>query len=359
MIHKLIKVILTLFLTTMMLGAHAASFNCNPSNLKRDIERFICNNKTISELDAVMGNRFDAAYQQLSPIHKVDYLKSQKQWLGFWPKSCNPEPATKITFDKHFTDCAEEAYKTRIHELEIQEIKDAWRVFKLTLHTTTIPTDETVKKQYSKVLIHDANYPLIEIGLSDDDQLKEKLINKWIADSFKKTNAKAHTNFYELDMSSSLSTWLSSPSNDLLSLELSYKFESYQAHPGWYSRSLHYSIALRRGISAKDLLKGEWKKFISRKVLQPLNDAYGDPFVTTAQKLEPLISNIDNWTFYKEGIAITFNRYEVAPYSAGNPIVLLPWKKIYPYLTDYAKTQIDSMSNEETIYDEENHFTIK
>ena len=75
--HRFIKVVLALFLVAMMPDTHAASFNCSPSNLKRDIERFICNNKTISELDAVMGNRFDAAYQQLSPVHKVDYLKSQ------------------------------------------------------------------------------------------------------------------------------------------------------------------------------------------------------------------------------------------------------------------------------------------
>ena len=359
MMHRFIKVVLALFLVAMMPDTHAASFNCSPSNLKRDIERFICNNKTISELDAVMGNRFDAAYQQLSPVHKVDYLKSQKQWLNFWPKSCNPEPVAKITFNQKFTDCAEVAYKNRIDELEIKEIKDAWRVFQLTLHTTTIPTDETVKNNYSKVLTHDANYPLIEIGLSDDDQLKEISINKWIADSVKKTNAKAHTNFDELDRSSSLSTYLSSPSTDLLSLALGYKFESYQAHPGWYSRSVHYSVALRRGINAKDLLKGEWKKFFSRKVLEPLFKTYGDPFVSTPEKLEPLTSNIDNWEFYKDGIVITFNRYEVAPYSAGNPSVLLPWKKIHPYLTDYAKTQFDSIGIIAPQYDEENHFTIK
>jgi len=80
----------------LLTPAHAASFDCSKANT--NIERMICNNQELSDLDS----RMDKAYQDA--LNAYDYYaglhvkEDQKKWLNHTRRKCNDEACLKRTY---------------------------------------------------------------------------------------------------------------------------------------------------------------------------------------------------------------------------------------------------------------------
>lgn len=101
------------------------------------------------------------------------------------------------------------------------------------------------------------------------------------------------------------------------------------AHPGHYSITLNYDLASGREIPLADL-------FIpGSNYLQTLSDiskaqlATRDiAFETFSNGADPLPENFNRWNISVDGLVITFDVYQVAPYAAGPQLVVIPFSQL-------------------------------
>jgi hypothetical protein len=101
------------------------------------------------------------------------------------------------------------------------------------------------------------------------------------------------------------------------------------AHPAHNSTTLTYDLSNGREITLDELFLS------SSNYLQALSDACkaqltarNAGFDSFLQGAEPLPENYLRWNISNEGLVITFDEYQVAPYAAGPQIVTLPFSAL-------------------------------
>jgi hypothetical protein len=98
------------------------------------------------------------------------------------------------------------------------------------------------------------------------------------------------------------------------------------AHPGHSSMTLNYDLASGREIPLNELFlsSSNYLQVISDacKAELTVRDIAFDMFSAGA---DPLPENYQRWNISDEGLIITFDEYQVAPYAAGPQIVVIPF----------------------------------
>ncbi len=330
-------------ITCFSLKLQAASFDCTATNTTREIDRFICNNDSISALDESMGMVYQENYRQLSPSNRVLYLNSQRQWLNYWPQAClrSYDPKSRHYQSEQFAQCATYEYERRLQELPIRLMRQNWKVFSVGRYSLTKAQVNSVP-EWVKQVQHQLIYSQIDIeGLLEEDQVQAKQLNQWIVSRYKKLGLINRTALNENDMDSFLWMKLENRSLDLMSLKSIYYFNGFGAHGNSVVSHAHWSLSKGREVMPSDILQGAWQNQVAREVYRRLQESIPDMIlVKSAEEVRPSIERIDTWDFYQEGLAFTFSPYEVAAYAAGRPEVVIPWAVLSAYLTDDAKSQI-------------------
>ena len=98
------------------------------------------------------------------------------------------------------------------------------------------------------------------------------------------------------------------------------------AHPAHYSATLNYDLANGREITLDELFlsSSNYLQVISEfcKTQLSTRDIGFDSF---SQGADPLPENYLRWNISNEGLVITFDEYQVAPYAAGPQVVIIPF----------------------------------
>jgi hypothetical protein len=120
---------------------------------------------------------------------------------------------------------------------------------------------------------------------------------------------------------------LLSPPGDILSLKFNVSgYSDGAAHPYHYSQTLTFDLGHGEKINLERLfLRGtDYLQPISDYCKAQLSkrDIAFDAFVTGA---DPTQENYRNWNLTRDGLLITFDEYQVAPYAAGPQTVLIPY----------------------------------
>jgi uncharacterized protein YecT (DUF1311 family) len=84
--------------------SHAASFNCEQANTR--VEKLICGDDLVSELDSKLNDAYQASYDISSPDGKRQLLAEQRRWLASDRNKCVD------------VGCLSRSYEARIHELD-------------------------------------------------------------------------------------------------------------------------------------------------------------------------------------------------------------------------------------------------
>ena len=123
---------------------------------------------------------------------------------------------------------------------------------------------------------------------------------------------------------------LLSPPGNIFSLK--FQMEGYvtgAAHPYHVSQTLNYDLEQGRDISLADLFvpDSDYLVTIADYCTNQLNsrDIGFQGFELGAA---PMPGNYRNWNITSEGLMITFDEYQVAPYASGPPTVLVPYAEI-------------------------------
>jgi len=117
---------------------------------------------------------------------------------------------------------------------------------------------------------------------------------------------------------------------DLWSFKFDFHFYSDgAAHPGSYSITLNYDLAQGRELALADLFtpNSNYLEAISRYCIAELGkqEFFDGAFTEGAQ---PTLENYRNWNITPDGLMITFDEYQVAPYAAGPQMVTVPYSEL-------------------------------
>lgn len=113
---------------------------------------------------------------------------------------------------------------------------------------------------------------------------------------------------------------------DLFSIKFDFSFySSGAAHPGSYSITVDYDLGQGRELALEDLFlpNSDYLEVISSYCISDLkrqNPGVDDPFL---QGAAPTPENYRSWNITSDGLLITFDEYQVAPYAAGPQKVII------------------------------------
>ncbi|GAB4462454.1 MAG: DUF3298 and DUF4163 domain-containing protein [Anaerolineales bacterium] len=170
---------------------------------------------------------------------------------------------------------------------------------------------------------------------SDDPRVKA--LNQRLSTLVQKEVDSWRQNFQQLPVTplsngSSLEATFTLPGQigDLWSFKFDFSFYSDgAAHPGLYSLTLTYDLASGRELALSDLFlpTSNYLEAISAYCITELSKQpfFEGPFTEGAQ---PALENYRNWNITPQGLMITFDEYQVAPYAAGPQTVVVPFAEL-------------------------------
>jgi hypothetical protein len=123
---------------------------------------------------------------------------------------------------------------------------------------------------------------------------------------------------------------LLSPPGDIYSLKFTMAgYFDGAAHPYHYNKTLNYDLEAGQQLRLADLFLPDADPLpliaeICKTELSKRDIAF-DSFSTGA---DPTDENYRNWNITPDGLLITFDEYQVAPYAAGPQTVLIPYSQL-------------------------------
>ena len=123
---------------------------------------------------------------------------------------------------------------------------------------------------------------------------------------------------------------LVSQMRDIWSFKFDFDFYSDgAAHPGLNSITLNYDLAQGKDLALADLFlpNSDYLGAISQYCVHELSK---QPFFDTAfaEGAKPTPENYRNWNITPDGLMITFDEYQVAPYAAGPQTINVPYSEL-------------------------------
>jgi|GEM_PF-3762695 len=102
-----------------------------------------------------------------------------------------------------------------------------------------------------------------------------------------------------------------------------------QMHPINYYETINYDLRQGRQLRAKDVFKRGYLKSLSgysRKYLQDQYELPDDDWFNRGTK--PNTGNFLNWNLVPDGVLLSFEDYQVAPHSFGQPEFVVPFSAL-------------------------------
>ena len=157
------------------------------------------------------------------------------------------------------------------------------------------------------------------------NELVSKEVDMW-RQSFLQNSAPVMNNGSTLNVTYTLLAQM----DDLWSFKIAFDFYSDgAAHPGLYSVTLNYDLGQGRELALSDLFlpNSNYLEAISNYCIAELSKQpfFEGPFAEGAQ---PTLENYRNWNITPDGLLITFDEYQVAPYAAGPQTVTVPYDRL-------------------------------
>ncbi|HEX9334170.1 MAG TPA: RsiV family protein [Anaerolineales bacterium] len=118
--------------------------------------------------------------------------------------------------------------------------------------------------------------------------------------------------------------------NDIWSIKVDFSFYSDgAAHPGLYSITVNYDLGQGKELTLDDLFlpASNFLEVISNYCVNELSK---QPFFDSSfsDGAQPTLDNYRNWNITPDGLMITFDEYQVAPYAAGPQTVIVPFSEL-------------------------------
>ena len=161
------------------------------------------------------------------------------------------------------------------------------------------------------------------------NDLIAKELDMW-RQSFQQLPVTPYSNGSSLDVQYTLVSQI----NDLWSFKFDFSFYSDgAAHPGSYSITMNYDLGQGRELALGDLflVNSNYLETIAAYCTNELSkQPFADPVFLEGAK--PTVENYRNWNIAPDGLRITFDAYQVAPYAAGPQSVTVPYSELTGFI---------------------------
>jgi hypothetical protein len=119
---------------------------------------------------------------------------------------------------------------------------------------------------------------------------------------------------------------------------LKFNFSGYAdgaAHPYQYNATFNFDLERGEKLSLGDLFPpdSDFLTVISRHCISELTKRDIGFYGGFQQGAEPTTDNYRNWNIAADGLLITFDEYQVAPYAAGTQTVIIPYSELNPLIS--------------------------
>jgi hypothetical protein len=124
---------------------------------------------------------------------------------------------------------------------------------------------------------------------------------------------------------------LLSPPGNLFSLKFQIRiYIQGAAHPGTHTRTVNYDLEAGKNLTLSDLfLPGsDYLERIANYCITQLRTRNID-FESFSSGANAIPENYGNWNITADGLLITFDEYQVAPYAAGAQEVVVPYSELH------------------------------
>lgn len=326
---------LSLFLTALSFPLSAASFDCGKS--RQASEKLICNDARLSEMDSALASAYSAKLAELSEPARKRYRIGQREWLAYWPRLCANDTSGALNKSNESIECAKREYTARLDVLNRQSrILKGLLVYPVSHYAVM---KSTAGVDFIKIAHHTENGLAIDIdGAAHEDRPLADAINRWLKEAVSGSKQPTgdtndeKSNDTEVDFRLSPSTGFSLV---LSATQNSYLFGHGAAHPLSITRQFHFNLSTGKSLTANDIFKSnEWKFGLAHLVEEALKRDYKDDYaVDKFETLADMVANPDYWIFSADGLTVQFNPYDVAPYAAGAPSVMIPWSALKVWLS--------------------------
>lgn len=137
----------------------------------------------------------------------------------------------------------------------------------------------------------------------------------------------------------SLVTFIEEGHGGIINVSANVFVDTGGAHPHQWSQWLNFDFESGKLLTKDDVFLASAKVDIERMLLDHLMlmqaEIYPDESLKTLEDLQQKgflqITNMyipDNFLLHKEGVSFLFNRYDIAPYSAGEIVIEIPYEEI-------------------------------
>ncbi len=114
---------------------------------------------------------------------------------------------------------------------------------------------------------------------------------------------------------------------------LKFDFSGYAdgaANPYYYSITFNYDLEQGKKLSLDELFppNSDYLKIISRHCIAELSKRDIGFYGGFQQGAEPAQDNYRNWNITSDGLMITFDEYQVAPYASGPQTIVIPYSEL-------------------------------
>lgn len=125
----------------------------------------------------------------------------------------------------------------------------------------------------------------------------------------------------------SISHTATAANSDLISVLLSEDIYTGGAHPNHFSTAINYDLHEGRVLALSDLFKAD-SDYLGAIADYAVNDLKARDALFFEEGAAPIAENYQIWNLTPEGLLITFDPYQVAPYAAGTQEVLVPYSEL-------------------------------
>jgi uncharacterized protein len=323
--------------TVAQSSSQAASFDC--SKASKPIEKEICRDKNLSDLDEKLAQAFSNSITQLSPSAHKKLTISQAKWVEYYSAYCkNNDDKSKKISSAMDTKCLANAYSERIKDLkatgkEIYGYK-TYRVFDGTVRFTKDYLGGSPSPMNANITM--AIYPQID----DTSPFGDK-VNAFLSGS-----ARENTTENEDPDLTGLEQFISTAhqlTDDWVSLKEAAETMG-GPYPNDYTTCGIFSKSLGRKLLIKDIFTSpKWQaaaiSFAKQhfKNMAKKNNEFRIDMVLNYEPLEVKLTDTFNYCLNESGFDVFgFFVHAVASFDG----VKIPWKVVEPYLTAEAKSQI-------------------
>ena len=161
------------------------------------------------------------------------------------------------------------------------------------------------------------------------------------ADRAQATSEEEIPNWY--NQTYSLVTFVEEGRGGTVNASANYFVDMGGAHPNQWSRWMNFDFVSGKHLTQEEVFlpsaKADIEKLLLDKLIRQQAEQQPEENVASLEDLQQLgflqMTNMyipDNFLLGKEAVLFLFNRYDIAPYSAGEIVIEVPYEEIGPYL---------------------------